>query len=402
MRYEQLSMSRTLPEFAKDLLNHHDALIEERGEDQLEMMLPEALASSLGLPEHGRLSFASTAQQTLNDGVEVIPASYDSNTFKIFSDLLGEGGRSALAAISPPSVNIVKLKGKVADRIVFNNAVFQVTGHELAEISYLVIYAKYTAVSDEKKEGIIVLGINTQNLSTCRLTREATRSLEELLKSIPERIVENDREDAEKSGEGISRDVLLRAAHRGLCAMTKDVLHDFIHSLERRLNRDVSRVHDYYHALMDEAKRLIEKKKVKDGEDPDKLKEQIKDKVKAIENELRLKVNDLVTKYAMNVRIEPLSFIRIQSKVPLFWLEIKRRKGSRRFPLAYHPILHTLESLPCEACYHPIKPYSICDDRLHIVCSRCFKHCPHCGKHDCKRCHPGGCAKCAKRNLTPH
>jgi len=43
--------------------------------------------------------------------------------------------------------------------------------------------------------------------------------------------------------------------------MAKEELVDFIKSLERRLNRDIKRVYDYYETLKEETVRVIEKKR---------------------------------------------------------------------------------------------------------------------------------------------
>lgn len=391
-------MTRTLSLFISDLLEYHGALVDVSDGEQLEALLPEALSATLSIPEHARFRFSLTrpdavqekAQETVDDAIWV---SYDSDLFKAFSGLLEDRGRYVTAHLSPPTVKIEKLSGKIADRISFNNAVFRVAGHEVTAVSYLVTYAKYTAISDEKREGLIVSAINERNGSTVRLRRDVAQSLEGLIETAPPE-KEGAREEAD-GGLGLNK--VLQAAHRGMVAMTREMLQDFVKSLERRLNRDIQRVDDYYHALTEEAKRLIEKKGAAAHEGAKEIEEKRKEKILAIEQELRWKVNDLVSKYALRVRIEPVSFIRVQSKVPLFWLKIQRRKGTRRFPLAYHPILRTLEDLPCESCYYPRKPYSVCDDRLHIVCSRCFEGCPRCGRDYCLRCHPKECPKCLKR-----
>jgi hypothetical protein len=116
----------------------------------------------------------------------------------------------------------------------------------------------------------------------------------------------------------------------------------------------------------------------------------------AVEGEKRWKIQDLVSKYALNVRIEPVCIIDIETESLLFWLEIKRRLSSRAFPLTYNPLLKKVDSLPCEGCFYPRGTYYICDEKLHILCATCFRKCPDCGRQYCSVCHPKGCPRCSK------
>ena len=116
-------------------------------------------------------------------------------------------------------------------------------------------------------------------------------------------------------------------------------------------------------------------------------------KVRTIETERKWKVQDLTEKYGLTVQMEPSSVIRVETRAPVFWLSIKRRKGVRSFPLTYNPILKVLDSLPCEACFYPARSHSICDDRLHIVFRRCLSSCPRCARGYCAACYSRGCPR---------
>jgi hypothetical protein len=119
--------------------------------------------------------------------------------------------------------------------------------------------------------------------------------------------------------------------------------------------------------------------------------------MEAIEAEKNWKVQDLVSKYALTVRLEPLCGLILETQAPIFWIEIKRRLSSRAFPLGYNPILKRLDPLPCEACFNPRGGTFVCDDQLHLLCSHCFKKCPECGRPYCSVCSKGGCPRCGKK-----
>jgi len=182
------------------------------------------------------------------------------------------------------------------------------------------------------------------------------------------------------------KDVFL-AGYKSCTHAIRERLKDFNRSLERRLNRDIKRVYEYYETLKIEAKTAAEKK----GEGIDKL----SNKIEAIELERKGKIYDLISKYTLNIQSMPICAIRIEIQSPVFWINIKRRLSSRQFPLTYNLLIKQFDALPCESCYTPHTPYYICDDRLHIICSNCFSACPSCGKQYCRAC-SHTCPRCKK------
>lgn len=360
--------------FTADLLSHRGAIV-ETSEDYIEALLPADMAEVLGMPEHAKLSFSIE-----REGIPFI--SYDSEIFKNMGRLIGNKGRFYSAKIPPPSVRLEKVEDKLHDRITFNNAIFHLEKKGEKIISYLMGYFKYTAVADERQEGITASLINELNLSVRQCGREVLDMLDSVGEMpFPGEPVESvERQEYKKVIESFY------LAHR---EMTRESLKDFIRSLERRLNRDIQRVYEYYQTLIHETRQFIEKKAL-DGEEREKA----LNKIRAIETELEWKVQDIINKYSLNIRIEPISFIRIETVVPVFYLKIKRRKGEREFPLTYNPILKSLDSLPCESCFNPKRVYSVCDEKLHILCPQCFKMCPKCGRDYCRACHKTGCPRC--------
>ncbi len=360
---------RSLAAFTADLLRESGAVVEptDRG---LEALLPTDSASVLEVPEHVQLSFSHEAGG--------IPVSFDSDFFKKMARLLGDRGRFSAISLPASPARPEKIEERLEEKVVLHNAVFQVQRKEQKRISYLLAYFKYSARSDDRQEGIVSSMINEFNLSA---RRSPADSLEFIANNAGEPSGEAERENSGK---------ILKALARAQREIVREALQDFVTSLERRLNRDIHRVHNYYQILIQEHRQAVEKK-VLTAED----KERIQSRIEAIERELGGKVQDLIGKYSLNLEIHPISFIRVEVAAPIFWLLIKRRKESRPFPLTYNPILRTLDGLPCEACFYPRRGHSVCDDRLHIVCKQCLGPCTQCGKIFCGACHPDGCPRCA-------
>ena len=244
-------------------------------------------------------------------------------------------------------------------------------------ISYLLGYSKYCARSDDRQEGIVGCLINELNLAVQKTTSEILD------------FIGIEAEDPRGQVKQENSERILKAIWRAQLKIVREALADFLISMERRMNRDIRRVHDYYQTLIYEQHQAMAKKAAAQEDY-----ERAEGKMSAIERELKGKIQDLVGKFSVDVQLEPISFIRIETISPIFWLSVKRRKEARQFPLTYNPVVRSLDPLPCEACFYPRKGYFVCDDRLHILCRECFAPCARCDKMFCRACHPKGCPKC--------
>ncbi len=361
---------RSLATFTADLLSESGALVEPH-DHSLEALLPADASRLLKAPEHVKLSFSREE--------EGIPVSFDSDFFKKMARLLGDRGKFSAISLPASPLRPEKLEDRLDEKVILHNAVFHLEGKEQKRISYLLAYFKYTARSDDRQEGIVASLINEFNVS---VRRPPSELLEFMANNAEEPLGEAERENEDK---------VLRALLRAQREIVKEALQDFLLSLERRLNRDIRRVHDYYQTLMREHRQVLEKKASTTEE-----KENIHSRIEAIERELKDKVQDLIGKYHLDLQIEPIAFMRVETVTQVFWLLIKRRKETRSFPLTYNPILGSLDSLPCEVCFYPRRGHLVCDDRLHIICKQCFDPCCQCGKTYCGACHPKGCPRCGE------
>jgi hypothetical protein len=358
-----------LSEFTARLLAEYGAVVEPMGEE-LEVLLPAEVAGVLEIPEHANLSF-------LGERREGVSVSYDSDILKKMAGLMGDRGKFAAVGLGPSSVKLEKLEDRLGEKLVFHNAVFHVERKEEKLISYLLGYSKYSARSDDRQEGIVGCVINELNLTV----QKATSGLLEL--------VVNEAREPTGRAERESSDRVLKAFWQAQVKIVNESLSDFLLSMGRRMNRDIRRVYDYYQTLIHEHRQVLAKKLAAGDAN-----ERAENKIAAIERELKRKVQDVIGKFGIDLLLEPISFIRIETVSPIFWLSVKRRKEARQFPLTYNPVLKSLDPLPCEACFYPRKGYYVCDDRLHILCQECFAPCARCGKTYCGACHPKGCPKC--------
>lgn len=411
-------MNKTLHEVITNILTYYGAEVEKTRDGCLDVIVPPEVSKILNIPEYARLSFSYG--ETYDNAIY---ASYNSEFFGSIKNLFASRGRFAIASFEPYTLNIEKLSKVMTEKIVFRNATFRLDRTETSTINYLLLFFRYTALSDEKHEGVMPLLINETNLSIMPLFGNSIDGIMEKLKE-----AESTHPPFSKRRQGWIK--VFQVAYAAATQMVQERLKDFVKSLERRLNRDVKRVYEYYETLKDETKTAIMHKAISaegpteisrhDPQAIEKLMDYFKkgeeliwrqieerinkdegvgrllNKLNAIEAEQKWKITDLIGKYALSIQVEPVAALSIETQAPVFWINIKRRLASRQFPFTYNPIVRQFDILPCEACFALSGGYYICDDKLHIVCGRCFTICPHCRKQYCRACYKGTCPKCKK------
>ena len=90
-------------------------------------------------------------------------ASLESDWLEKFSRLLDERGRRLKFASSAEVPSLGHVERMVERIVVLQNAVYRLFRVEPAWTRYLIFTFRYTAISDEKREGIIKFGINLIN-----------------------------------------------------------------------------------------------------------------------------------------------------------------------------------------------------------------------------------------------
>ncbi len=362
--------------FAFSLLENKGALVERIEPDGLEALLPDKLKQTLAAPEFLRLGFASE----LPVGAE--RAGLESDWLDRFGLILGENGKRLKFAVNielPPLGHAERI---VEHRVALQNAVYRLSNREPAWTRYQIFLFRYTAISDEKREGVINLGFNLANGSAIDPFSDQLLAM-----AFDEQVT-----------EAVAKPALAQLPEEWPVERWKKViaqalpnrvlkhLGQFMQGMQRRLDRDLSRLHDYYNGLREEAFRKLRKQK------GDAARDRLR--IESAEREYRAKVADLKQKYDLRVNIELIQGLEFMSPVQRFTLVIKRRKGERKLALDWNPISRQLDPLPCEWSYVSDGPRVICDDALHIVSSGGHAPCGQCGKEYCRVCSPRRCPKC--------
>jgi hypothetical protein len=377
-----------LREFVAEVLERRGAAAEAVEPDGLEVLAPGPVRKALAWPELARLGFG--AQRP--DGA--IPIGLEGDWLDRFGALLGDDGRWSERQFTggPPSCGDPE---RVLEHgLDLPNAVWRFQGVTATFTRCLVLAFRYTALSDEKREGLVWLGFNTATGAditaiAARLRRLSGQEADWLAPTPEVRAT---------AGPGWNGATLESRVRPVLDARVKEDLAPFLRAMRRRLERDRDRVHGYHDDLRRTSLQRLAGLARANGEKADSDRRREEMRVAAIEREYRAKLDDLRRNYALRVTVEWVQALELYVPVQRFDVLIKRRKGERLIRMDWHPLVRALEPPPCEAgpSLEPNieRTRLVCDDSLHLVAPAGLAPCPSCAKPFCRACNPSACPRC--------
>jgi hypothetical protein len=375
-----------LQEFVANLMERHGAAVEPLTGERLEVMAPEALRGVLGWPELVQLRFGQHGPR------EAIAIGLEGDWLERFGALLGENGRWAEREfVSSQPAEAPSDPERVVERAIeLPNAVWRLQGVSAATARLLALTFRYSALSDEKREGLLWLGLN---LSTGAAADEVVIRLRSMLSG--ETQWQAPGPDTRRAAGSVWEPQKLQARVRRLLGpRLRTELEPFINAARRRMERDRVRVRSYHCDLWTAAMKRLSVLNGSGGEKAhaDRQREQMR--LAAIEREYRAKLDDLRHNYAMRVTVQWVQGLELYLPVQRFEILIRRRKGERRLLLDWHPAVRLLEPPPCEWGSELGRVRLVCDDKLHLTEPAGQEPCQSCAKPWCRACSPGRCPRC--------
>jgi hypothetical protein len=378
-----------LRDFVADMLESEGAAVEPVEPEGLEVLAPEPLRAAMGWPEFARLGFGATLP------AGAMPIGLEGDWLDRFGALIGERGRCAerqlvvadhVAAPSDPE--------RLLDRAIdLPNATWRLRDARPAWTRCLLLAFRYTAISDEKREGLVWLGFNQGTGAV--VDGEILGRLRALLA----RDADWHLPDADvRRAAGAAWDAT-RLAQRVEPLVVHHVRRDlepFLNAMRRRLDRDRGRIHEYH----DDLRRTAQKKLAALGSAPgdkaeaDRKREAMR--VAAIEREYAAKLDDLRHNYALRVSVDWMQGLTLFAPVHRYDVLIKRRKGERIIRIDWHPAIRATEPPPCDWGLGAGRARLVCDDHLHLTDPGGQAPCPSCGKAWCRACHSAACPRCGR------
>lgn len=366
-----MDSSNRLQKFVRELFELNNAVVETPQDDVLEVLLPSDIYKNIPFNEYEKFYFDG---ERAGDSGKLI--SFHTDVFDSFYQMLGGKGYAGLVELSKEYLKSSGFEQAIEERLVFTNGIFRFQKGEEKKISYLFVNFLYTAVSDDKKEGIVQQAVNEYTMAgidwPCPLSKIETESHPE------KRIMTHSVKES------------LQRASLIVQNKTRGLLVDFEKKLNHYLNRDIQRLNDYYGTIETEIRKKIVKKNLTGTE-----KEKELSRIKATRNELSRKIRDQKDRYRMRIELRPINVLRATATVVVLSLTLHRKNQTREVSFVWNPFLKQVEPPGCESCFTPCTVFSFCDDRVHIICRNCAT-CRCCGKLNCRVCSKKKCGRCGK------
>ncbi len=382
-------MAEDLRHFTASVLEHWGAAVETKGET-LEALLPSELAARLQMQEDVRLRFTPQGETEAGSAPSASDTqllTYGSPALEHVLSLLADQGTVAGVELhglylkqAAPGPEIERLFQPL-------NARGKLVSAGTALIPYGIFHFRYTAVSDEKTEGLATLALNLRSLTEVPGVAYRWREVQW-------------QEQATGAGTETAThppNVVYKQACRLAQRQIGRTLSDFHHSRERRLERDVQRLEEYYLGIAKEIRARLQKKGLSGTAEAEKEEA----KAAAAERELRSKIHDLEEKYAVRVQVSFVNVLYVTLPVLHATMSYQRRQAFRELSFFWNPLLKDWEPLVCEGCRENTFAFALCDDKQHLTCADCSRPCPTCERRFCSACQRQGCPGCRKASLKP-
>lgn len=375
-----------LRNFVSEVLEMQGSAVEAVEPDGLEVLAPEPLRAVMGWPELVRLGFGAE----LPAGATAV--GFEGDWLDRFGTLLGDRGRWAERqfVLPGPPPRIHDPARLLDHAIEFPNAVWRLQEVTAAWTRCLLLAFRYTAVSDEKREGLVWVGFNQ---GTGAVIDDFAPRLRSLLAADAEWQVP-DPEVRRSAGPAWDASVLDGRVKPLIKHSVRNEVEPFLRTMRRRLDRDRNRIHQYHSDLYLLAQKKLAALAGSAGEKAENDRKREMLRVAAIEREYTAKLGDLRHNYALRVSVEWVQGLELFVPVQRFQVLVKRRKGEKLMRLDWHPAVRLMEPPPSDWGLGIGRSRLVCDDQLHITDPAGQSPCPSCGRAWCRACHPTACPRC--------
>ncbi|MBS3810137.1 MAG: hypothetical protein KGY38_08290, partial [Desulfobacterales bacterium] len=320
----------------------------------IEALLPEQLRTLLDVPEHIRIS--EDGANNAEDRDDHYTVTYGA---PVLERMIGKTLETIPVAGCRLEFDYIKNGGfdrLLEDQLTFYGAAAAIETVAPVTAEYVLVSCRYTALSDEQKEGLLTVVFNTD-------TGGRVPAMAEPFDTGRFRTVFI-RPDTDVKHKILPLAEAIEHSARGLL---EDRLAPFHASMNRRFQRDIANLEEYYSSLAAEMEKSLEKPGLSESARIDR-----QAKIDAIPAELAGKKEDLLKKYSIKVRLEPAAAMYIRTPAKKILCRLSIGKQRRQFFLTYNPVTRSIDPPPCTICKKPISHIHF-NSRLEPVCHGCRK-----------------------------
>lgn len=331
--------------FAAQVVEQFGGLAETQ-DDHLMAVLPKGLARSLELPEEVRV------------GGEDRPLLYGSPVLDHFIRVATQEIPLIFGHIEVAYLKKAGFDKQLAQDFVFTNAKVRMTSRADARTTYMVMFARYIALSDERKEGLVELSVHENTGAV----------IEEFETLWPQQHPAFYTQSTLPPHFPVHVDQAVSSALQAARVRAESQLTDFTSSMKRRLGRDVNNTREYYGALQQEMQESLSNPNLGETQKEERLA-----KIQDLPNEMQRKIDDLKHKYQIRLSVRGCAVLRFLVDVAKVMVEIHHKKFNRPAHLTWNPVTGRFDPLVCEHCQATIREIHFFADKsdLKLVCAAC-------------------------------
>lgn len=331
--------------FAGDLIEKRGGLIERRP-DRLLAVLPSDLAGNLALSEEVVLGTDTTSLLYGSPFLDRLVALATSEVPMVYGQ------------IEVPYLKKAGFEELLGKDLSFADGQVRVSARAEARTTYMILTCRYVALSDERKEGLLQIGVHEG-------TGAVISSLDRVWQEFQPQFFPAGKVPPHFP---VRLDSAIASAMASARTGIEKELSDFLTSMQRRLQRDVTNTREYYEALKAEMAASLSHPNLTEAQ-----RQEREEKVAALPAELARKVEDLRQKYRVEVTITACAALRLLVNIAQISLAIRYRKAERTLRVVWNPLTRRLDPLVCERCkqtitrIHPVAT----DKAVDLLCSSC-------------------------------
>ena len=324
--------------------------VTESSDNSLRVLLPPNLTRLLELPEEVWL------------GKVGVPLLYGSQVLDRLIQVPTQDVPVVPARIRIPYLKRAGFELLVRKQVIFSGGTVRISSRAETLTMYMILTCRYVALSDERKEGLIQVGMHESTGAIIddlqNLWKEANPEFYNQQSKVPQHFRNT---PAEQS---------INVAMQTVRTLAESELSEFLSSMQRRLRRDIKNTREYYIALKREMEAGLARANINETQRRERG-----EKIREISGEVDRKILDLREKYKVHLRLTGCAAWRILMDVVQLLVEIRFRNSTRIIPLTWNPITQQLDPFVCECCYESIRKVFLIEEnkQLGLLCFQCTR-----------------------------
>lgn len=308
--------------FSSQVLDKFGGLVERR-DDHLLTLLPEPLARMLELPEEIQI------------GGEEAPLDYGSPLLDRLIHLATREVSILYGQVEVPYLKRAGFEQLLKEDLSFPEGQVRLVCRAEGRTSYMVLVGHYVALSDERKEGLVRVGVHEGSGAL-------VPKLEEGLAEFPVQFFAPGKISPHFP---VHPEQAVASALKSARSQVEAALADFLASMRRRLRRDAGNTREYYAALAKEMEASLTHPLLTEGQ-----RQEREAKIQGLPEEMARKTADLENKYQVKVTLTGCAALRFLVPVAQLTVELRLRKLQRTAQVIWNPLTRRLDPLVCEHC----------------------------------------------------